>query len=303
MSDGPDRVALAAFAGAVLIGGTNFVGVRYSNRGLDPLWGSSLRFALAAAIFALVVAAFRMPLPRGRTLALLVLYGLVGFGFAYACMYLALQDVPAGIAAVVMAVGPLLVLLLAVLHGMETLTRRALVAAVVAFVGSVLIFFQPGSVSFELTSLLLLGLAALAASESVVISKRIGRVQPAVMNLVGMTAGSLATFVAAVVAGETLALPARGETQVALVYLVLATVGLFYCVLVVVQRWSASSTAYSFVLMPIVAVALGALIAGEPVTVTTVVGGAVVCLAVWYGAATGGTRGRRYRGRPGASVP
>ena len=71
----PDRVALGAFAGAILLGGSNFVAVRYSNRELDPLWGAGFRFALAAGIFAVLVAALRLPLPRGRILALVVTYG------------------------------------------------------------------------------------------------------------------------------------------------------------------------------------------------------------------------------------
>ncbi len=67
-------------------------------------------------------------------------------------------------------------------------------------------------------------------------------------------------------AGETFALPEAGKTQIALVYLVAATVGLFLMVLVVVQRWTASSTSYIFVLMPVVAVALGALFLDERIT-------------------------------------
>ena len=63
----------------------------------------------------------RLTLPRGRALALLVAYGLLGFAGAYGCLYWALQDVPAGIGAVVLAVGPLLTLLLAVAHRQERL--------------------------------------------------------------------------------------------------------------------------------------------------------------------------------------
>ena len=58
----------AAFAVAVVVGGSNYVAVRYSNRELDPLWGAFLRFALAAAVFAALVALLRLPLPRGRRL-------------------------------------------------------------------------------------------------------------------------------------------------------------------------------------------------------------------------------------------
>ena len=50
-----DRLALGAFSGAVVVGGSNFVAVRYSNRELDPLWGAGLRFGLAAVVFGVLV--------------------------------------------------------------------------------------------------------------------------------------------------------------------------------------------------------------------------------------------------------
>jgi len=62
----PDRLALGAFIGAVAIGGSNFVAIRFSNRELDPLWGAGVRFALAAGVFGLLVAAMQLSLPRGR---------------------------------------------------------------------------------------------------------------------------------------------------------------------------------------------------------------------------------------------
>lgn len=284
----PDRLALAAFAGAVLIGGSNFVAIRFSNRELDPLWGAGLRFALAAVVFGVLCGALRVSLPRGRPLVLVLVYGLLAFGAAYGCLYWAMQEVPAGIAAVVLAAGPLLTLLFAVAHGMERLGARALLGALVAIAGSVVIFFQPGSIAFGWESFALLALAALCASESVVVSKLAGRQPPLAMNFVGMGAGAVVLLIAAAAAGERFALPAAGETQIALAYLVAATVGLFLLVLVVVQRWTASATSYIFVLMPVIAVALGALVADEPITATTVMGGAIVCAGVYVGAARRG---------------
>ena len=99
-----------------------------------------------------------------------------------------------------------------------------------------------------------------------------------------MTAGTAALLAAAAAAGESFALPREGETQLAVAYLGAATVALFLLVLFVVQRWSASSTAYVFAPMPIVALALGALIAEEHITLTTVLGGGVVFAGVWVGA-------------------
>lgn len=280
----PDQLALGAFAAAVLIGGSNFVAVRFSNRELDPLWGAGLRFALAAAVFGVLCAALRLPLPRGRVLGLVALYGLLAFAVTYGCLYWALQDVPAGIGAVVMAIGPLLTLFLAFAHGLERLSGRSLAGALVALAGSVLIFFQPSEVAFGWPSLVLLAVGALSASESVVISKRAGRQHPVAMNFIGMSAGAAVLLIVSAAAGERTALPANGETQIALLYLVAATVALFLSVLLVVQRWTASSTAYVFVLMPVTAVVLGALVADERITPTTVLGGAVVAVGVYLGA-------------------
>jgi len=286
----PDRLALSAFAGAVVIGGSNYVAIRYSNRELDPIWGAGLRFAGAAAVFGVLFVAMRLSFPRGRALVLTVAYGLLAFAAAYGCMYWAMQEVTAGVAAVVVSIGPLLTLLLAVAHRMEHLDARALAGSVIAFGGSALIYFQPGSTDFGFGSFALLGVAALCASEAFVVSKLVGREHPVAMNFVGMSAGAAVLLVVSAAAGETLALPAVGETQLALAYLVFATVGLFLLVLLVVQRWTASSTAYIFVSMPVVAIALGALVADEEITVTTVVGGAIVCAGVYLGALA--SRGR-----------
>lgn len=281
----PDRLALAAFATAVVIGGSNFVAIRYSNRELDALWGAGLRFGLAAIVFALLFTASRLPFPRGRELALVTVYGLLSVGAAYGCLYWALRDVPAGIAAVMLAVGPLLTLLLAVAHGMERLSGRALAGALVALAGSAVIFAEPGGQTFGWSSFALLGLAALCASEAVVVSKLAGPIHPVTINFVGMSAGASVLLLVAWAGGDRLALPHEGETQLALAYLVAATVVLFLLVLFVVRRWTASATSYLFVLMPIVAVALGAVLLDEAITISTVVGGTIVCGGVYVGAA------------------
>ena len=81
-----ERATLAAFLlGAALAGG-NAVAVRFSNRGLDPLWGAGLRFALAAAIFLGLVLALRLSFPRGRALAGALLWGLIQFAATFALM-------------------------------------------------------------------------------------------------------------------------------------------------------------------------------------------------------------------------
>jgi len=278
------RKPLLAFVTAVVLGGINFVGVRVSNEELDPIWGAGLRFGLAAVVFAALCAALQLGLPHGRALALTVIYGLIGFGLAYGALYWGMKEAPAGLAAVVLAIGPLLVLLLAVAHRLERFSRRAAVGAVIALAGTALMFFDPGEADVGWTSFALLGVAALGASESVVVSKLVGRQHPMAMNALGMTAGSLALLAVAVVGGDELALPRERDTQLAVAYLVAATVGLFLCILYIVQRWTASATAYTFVSMPVVAVLAGAALLDEPITVAVVAGGAIVVAGVYVGA-------------------
>ena len=64
----PGGAVLSAFAAAVVLGGANFVAVRISNQELDPFWGTSLRFGMAAALFVVIALALRLRLPRGRLL-------------------------------------------------------------------------------------------------------------------------------------------------------------------------------------------------------------------------------------------
>ena len=137
-------------------------------------------------------------------------------------------------------------------------------------------FFDPGDADVGWTSFALLGVAALGASESVVVSKLVGRQHPMAMNAVGMTAGSVALLTVAVLGGDELVLPRERDTQLAVAYLVAATVGMFLCILYVVQRWTASATAYTFVSMPVVAVLAAAALLDEPITAAVVAGGAIV---------------------------
>ena len=61
-----ERVALTAFLSYAVLAGGNAVCIRFSNRELAPLWGASLRFALAAALLLAVMLMFKLAFPRGR---------------------------------------------------------------------------------------------------------------------------------------------------------------------------------------------------------------------------------------------
>src|SRR5207302_1653941 len=61
----PSTAVLSVFVAVVLIGGTNFVAVRFSNRELPPFWGAGLRFAIAGLLLVGFAAWRRIRLPLG----------------------------------------------------------------------------------------------------------------------------------------------------------------------------------------------------------------------------------------------
>src|SRR5256886_9352262 len=83
----PDSRILAAFTAMVLIGGTNFVAVRLSDRGLAPLYGAGLRFLGAAVLLYMFLIVRRIALPTREQLKGTLLYGALGFAASYAFAY------------------------------------------------------------------------------------------------------------------------------------------------------------------------------------------------------------------------
>jgi drug/metabolite transporter (DMT)-like permease len=281
----PDRSTLAAFGAAVFLGGTNFVAVRLSNEALPPFFGAALRFGLAALVLYAIATIRGLPLPRGRALVGASLYGLLGFGIAYAGLYYALVGLPAGTASLILAAVPLLTLILAVLHRQERFSSRALFGGVLAIVG--IAALSADSLQGDLEPKYLLGslIGSLAVAESAVVVKAFPRWDAITTNAVGMTVGTAILAIVSLVAGEAWALPTTPRTWFVVAWLVVAgSVGLFVLVLYVIARWTASASVYVLTLMPVVAVTLGAVMLDEPVTVGVIGGGAVVLVAVYIGA-------------------
>jgi drug/metabolite transporter (DMT)-like permease len=283
-------IVLSAFLAMVLLGGTNFVAVRFSNAELPPFWGAGSRFILSALILAVIGLVLRVPFPRGRTLVGASLYGLLGFGAFYALAYVGLQEASAGSGAVLLSLAPLTTFLLAVFQGQERFRWRALLGALVALAGIVVMFGAPGGV--PLGSVLAFLGAAVAVGEAGVIAKWFPKAHPVSMNAVAMGVGSVLLLVLSRMADEAWELPVRAATWTAVVYLIaLGSVGLFVLYLFILKRWSASRTAYAFVLFPLVASLMGLWLEGDPITPALALGGVIVLGGVYLGALRGAMSG------------
>ncbi|MEX0626435.1 MAG: EamA family transporter [Chloroflexota bacterium] len=284
-SDRPSEATLLAFGAVVLLGGANAIAVKLTVAELAPFWGAALRFVAAGALMLLVVAATRRRLPRGRSLSGAALYGVVGFSASYGLAYTGLRDVPAGTAMVLIALTPLFTFGLAIAHRQESFHVQGLLGALIAVVGVGLVFVDQLSADVPLVSLLLILVAAVAIAESSVIVKAIPRSDPFATNAVAMLTGGGLLLALSLVLAEPLALPQQTETWAAIGYLVVfGSVVMFALFVFTLQRWTASAVSYVTLLMPLVTVALAAVLTDERITPSFVLGGAVILGGVYVGA-------------------
>jgi drug/metabolite transporter (DMT)-like permease len=279
------RVTIAAFAALVGLIGTNLVAIRIGNRELDPLWNAGFRFTVAAVLFWAIAAVRRTGLPSRRAAVGAAAYGLMAIAAFFGFLYAGLVTASVGIATATLALGPLITLGLAAAIGLERLRSSAVVGAAIAFAGIAVMYASALTGSVPITSLLLLVAAAVSFAIGGIVVKETPAMDLVVQNGIASTVGAVVLVALAIVAGEDLAIPKQPETWIAFVYLVIpGTLLTFWLLLFLLRRWPASRVAYQFVLAPIVAILVAAVVLGEPIQPADIAGTALVIVGVWLGA-------------------
>ena len=280
-----DQLAFAALIAEATLAGGNAVGVRFSNRELDPLWGAGLRFALAAGLLGSVMVILRLPLPRGRALAGSVLFGALMFAATFGLAYYAFVRIHAGLGQTLLALVPLATLLFAVVQRQERLRVASLFGTVLALAGVAVISGLSSRESVPLLSLLATLGAVLCFAQATVLVRHFPPVHPVTLNAVGMATGAAILVPLSAILGESIVVPERTSTWLALAYLIAVGSGVvFVLYAVVIRLWSASRAAYGFVLTPVVTVLISAWLDDEPLGTGLVVGGVLVLAGVYFGA-------------------
>ncbi|HET6380446.1 MAG TPA: DMT family transporter [candidate division Zixibacteria bacterium] len=283
-----DRLTLAAFLLLVLLAGGNAVGVDIARGELEAYWGAGLRFAGGAAIFGILMAAFRVPAPAGRALVGAVLYGAVGFGAAYGIAFVAIPMTGAGTGQLLLGLVPLLTLILARLHGLERIRPRAVLGSLLAFLGLAVLAADRIAADVPPAGIGLAFLGAVTMAESGVIVKLTPRAHPIATNAVGMLTGAALLLPMSVLVREAWVLPVQQDTWAAVIYLVvLGSVGVFGLNVFVLGRWPASVVAFEFLLIPLATIPFSAVLTGEPITPIMLLGGAVILVGVYIGSLAG----------------
>ena len=281
----PDRMTLIAFLFMVLVAGGAAVAIRITFVELPPFWSGGARFGLAALIFWVLMLVRRVALPRGKALAGAALFGFLGVGASFLFLMWGLVETPASLFQVIGALVPLLTILFAFLHRLEKLRWQGITGALLAVAGIAFAVNGYKGVAISIPHILAIVAGTACIAESIVIAKLIPRSNPIATNAVAMTVGSAMLLSVSLLTREQWVIPTKSATWAAYLYLVVfVSVIVFLLYLWLLGRWTASGTSFAFVLMPLVTIVLASLISDEPITLSLIIGAALVISGVLFGA-------------------
>jgi len=281
----PDRTTLAAFMFFILVSGGASVAIRFTYAELPPFFSGAARFVFGALFFWSYALVRKIELPKGRALLGAVLFGVTSMGLSFTFIYWGLVETPASLYQTIVALVPLLTLFFAVLHRLESFRTQGLLGALLTVVGIVVAVGGAAGGDLSIPRVLAIIAGAACFAEAGIIAKLFPRSHPVAMNAVAMPVGALILGIASLVSGEAFVIPRLATTWIAFAYIVVfVTVIAFLLYLFVLSRWTASSTSYSFVLIPLVTIILASWLANEQITLQFMIGGTLVVLGVWIGA-------------------
>jgi drug/metabolite transporter (DMT)-like permease len=271
----------AAMVVVLLLWSSAFIGIRVLGGSLSAPTLALGRLTAATVALALLAAWRRPPLPRGRGLVLVAVYGLTWFAGYNVVLNLAEQHLDAGTAAMLVNLAPLIVAVLAGLFLAEGFPPRLVLGITVAFGGIVLITFGGGGARADRLGVAL-GIASALLYASGILAQKVAlrTVDPVTATWVAAAVGTAVLLPAAPGAVTELA-AATPSTLAAVAYLgVFPTAVAFTLWAYVLRHSTAGATASATLSVPAITVGMSWLVLGEVPTLAALVGGALALLGV-----------------------
>jgi drug/metabolite transporter (DMT)-like permease len=279
---------LAAFAGIYIIWGTTYLAIAFAVHTMPPFISGVARFALAGLLRYVWLRA-RNPQPfAGVNVPMMALTGVLLSGIGNGFVLWAQQGIPSGIAALIVASVPVLVLIFDwAFFSKRAPTKQALFGIAVAIAGVATIVMHTRTLSGNAQPMYVLAMlvATTGWSLGTLIQKR-AATQATVLSFTcgQMLFGAVAQLLFSLVTGEWSRFdPAAISWQgvVAIAYLVVfgSIIGL-NCYLWLLTRVAAPKVATYALVNPVVALVLGAAVLGERVTLLAMVAAVLVLVGV-----------------------
>jgi drug/metabolite transporter (DMT)-like permease len=278
----------AAFAGIYIIWGTTYLAIAFAIKSLPPFISGVARFGIAGLLMYAWLRA-RNPRPfAGVSIPMMALSGILLSGIGNGFVLVAQQGIPSGIAALIVAAVPVLVLIFDwAFFSKRAPTKQALLGTAVAIVGVVTIVMHTRSLSGNAHPLYLLAMVVATTGWSLgtLVQKRSAN-QATVLNFTcgQMLFGAAFQLLMSLVTGEwprfdPAAISLSGVIAIAYLVVFGSIVGL-NCYLWLLTRVPAPKVATYALVNPVVAVFLGAVVLGERVTPLALAAAALVLVGV-----------------------
>jgi drug/metabolite transporter (DMT)-like permease len=285
--------ALAA-AGAILFS-TKAVAIKIAYRdAVDAETLLALRMALASPFYlAIGIASLRdrrrtgRPLPSLKLFASVVGVGLLGYWLSSYLDFLGLEFVTAQAERLILFTYPLFVVLFGRLFFGQRVTRRALVAVAISYVGLIIIFGDNMSIGGHgalIGSLLVLAAAVFFALYQLVAKNLISETGPRLFTCIAMLAAAAGAFIQFFLTHAPSDLAVSGEVWLTSLYIAIgATVLPTFFMNAALHRISAQANATIGTLSPVATIVLAYFILGERLSPAAWAGTALVLAGVgWF---------------------
>jgi drug/metabolite transporter (DMT)-like permease len=279
---------LAAFAGIYIIWGTTYLAIAFAVHTMPPFISGVARFAIAGLLMYAWLRT-RNPHPfAGVNVPMMALTGVLLSGIGNGFVLWAQQGIPSGIAALIVASVPVLVLIFDwAFFSKRAPTKQALFGIAVAIAGVATIVMHTRTLSGNAQPMYVLAMLVATTGWSIgtLVQKR-SATQATVLSFTcgQMLFGAAAQLLLSLVTGEWSRFdPAAISWQgmVAIAYLVVfgSIIGL-NCYLWLLTRVAAPKVATYALVNPVVALVLGAAVLGERVTLLAMVAAVLVLVGV-----------------------
>jgi drug/metabolite transporter (DMT)-like permease len=267
-------LAYVAFAIVCTVWGTTYLGIAVAIETVPPLLLTGIRFTIAGIVMLGIAKLRGEVIPRDlRTLGGLALVGFLMVGVGNLAVVWAEQYVPSGMAALLVATAPFWMAIIEMFRKSgERVSLRAGIGMLIGFLGVALLVTPKGSGTAWSTSLLLGALVVqigslgwqLGSAHSKYRLKHVPLLSSAALQ---MLSGGLIVLIVGLAIGEAPRLHFTPRTLIATAYLTIFGSVIAYSayVFALAHMRTTHSSLYAYV-NPVVAVFLGWLILGEPLT-------------------------------------
>ena len=276
-----ERFAPALF---VLLWSTGFVGAKYGLPYADPFIFLSVRILIAAILLFALARILKMPVGIGRQAV--ARSGLIGF-FLHACylggvFYSIAQGLPAGVAAVVTSLQPVLVSVFAVKILGEQLRRTQIVGLLTGLVGVVLVLGPSIDAQIPTPAIIAILIALMGSTTATLLQKKLGADIPLISGTAYQYLFSGCVLGLIALATQETSITWNLRFTLAFVWLILIlSVGAILLLLWLLNTGSAAKVSSLFYLVPPATAIEAFFLFGEKVNTQGFLGIGITALGVW----------------------